>query len=168
MVQILFLITWKPLTYLITPQTKKGIAIRTDADREDTRPLFGQLSFDNNAILTENPALKSQVTSLPNKHKSLWSHIDGKRPYGSAQNLEIEINLIDPLMKPIKQKPRIYIELQQKSLQLQIEDWEKAGKIIQCKSAPSDAWISNFHPAIKPQHNAPPPCSKVDSGLEGT
>ena len=90
--------------------------------------MIEQLSLEDNTLLAEHPDLKNNVTILVNKHIELWSHIEGRKPYGSAQGLEFEINLINPDMCPIKQKPRNYNELQQKYLQLQILDWERAGK----------------------------------------
>ena len=94
----------KSINLFISATNKEGFAMRTDKDKENTCPLYEQLSFDSNSLLAKNLDLKEKVTTLVNNHINLWSHIEGKRPYGSAQGLEFEINLIDPNMRPIKQQ----------------------------------------------------------------
>ena len=106
--------------------------------------------LDSNEILAANSNLKTDVLALCNKHRSLWSHIDGQPAYGATQGMEFSIKLNDPNISPVKQKPRQLNSLQQESLQQQINDWQRAGKIKQLKFAPANIWVSNFHPVIKP------------------
>ena len=117
---------------------------------------YEQLQLDSNIMLEGNTELKEKVISLCHKYKNLWSHFEGRKPYGATKGLELKIDIVNPHTPPVKQRPRVLNELQQRSLQSQILDWEAAGKVKQYKVAPANSWISNFHPVPKPQTNSAP------------
>ena len=74
---------------------------------------------------------QEKVISLCHKYKNLWSHFEGRKPYDATKGLELKIDIVNPHTPPVKQRPRIRNELQQRSLQSQILDWEAAGKVKQ-------------------------------------
>ena len=90
--------------------------------------------YSNNHLNTQQ---QECLLAICNASHTLWT-IDGRLPYGTTNTFEFIIEMNDPNMRPIKQKPRPLNSLQSQSLQTQILDWKRAKKCTEHPIAPSD------------------------------